>query len=224
MRPSARTSLGIVVVAGLVAGCGDQARPRATPTPVRHLTANEICITPQPVACELIDSLPPDKRAALERNTLRYLHGRTPEQAIREDKARRAEDAARARAAEPETGSDGDSTVAAGDIGHLPIRSSGFQMANMWLATERLAGAKNSIGVWVGWATADPARGLVIRTADGDTVLKSTTGKSVLQQPLPIRGRGAHIKSVKNKTGILTIALADGRTVRYDGLHGRFVR
>ena len=39
----------------------------------------------------------------------------------------------------------------------------------------------------------------------------------------PDRGRGAHIKSVKNKTGILTIALDGGRTVRYDGLHGKFV-
>jgi hypothetical protein len=93
-----------------------------------------------------------------------------------------------------------------GEIGHLPIRSSGFKMANMWLATERLGGQKNSIEVWVGSASADPARGLVIRAADGDTVFKETTGRITPQEPLPIRGPGAHIESVKNKTGILTSA------------------
>ena len=212
---------------GVVAGCGGDVSPPPTPTPTLHLTAEEICITPQPVPCELIDSLPSDKRAALERGTLRYLHGRTPEQAVRADEARRARDAARARAAGPAPGSDASEgksgTVAGGEIGYLPIRRSGFEMANMWISTERLAGRKNAIAVWVGSASADPARGLVIRAADGDTVFKSTTGRYVAPQPLPIRGRGAHIKSVKNKTGILTIALDGGRTVRYDGLHGKFV-
>jgi hypothetical protein len=142
---------------------------------------------------------------------------------MREGEARRAQDTAKARAAEPPPDSGEDTSVSMGEIGHLPIRNSGFKMANMWLATEQLAGQKNSIAVWVGSASADPARGLVIRSADGDTVFKETTGHIPRQQPLPIRGRGAHIKSVKNKTGILTIALDDGRTVRYDGLHGRFV-
>lgn len=188
------------------------------------MTAKEICITPQPVPCELIDSLPPSKRAALERDTLRYLNGRTPEEAVRESEARRAQDTAQARAAGPPPDSGEDQSVGAGGIGHLPIRNSGFEMANMWLATERLAGRKNSIMVWVGSASNDPARGLVIRSAYGDTAVKSTTGSPLRQEPLPVRGRGAHIESVKNKTGILTIALDDGRRVRYDGLHGNFVR
>lgn len=211
-----------LLIVGVLAGCGGRASPRPTPTP--HLTAQEICITPQPVPCDLIDSLPPDKRAALERDTFRYLDGRTPEQAVREAEARRAQDTAQARNAGPPPDSGKDQSVAEGKIGHLPIRSPGFEMANMWLATERAAGRKNSIMVWVGSATDDPARGLVIRSAYGDTVIRSTTGNPPGQEPLPIRGPGAHIKSVKNKTGILTIALDDGRTVRYDGLHGKFVR
>jgi hypothetical protein len=102
---------------------------------------------------------------------------------------------------------------------------SGFQLANMWLATQRLAGDQNSITVWVGSASDDPDQGLVVRSALGDSVVNSTAAEDHLRaRRLPIRGRGAHIRSADNKTGILTIAFAGGRTLRYDAIKGKALR
>jgi hypothetical protein len=104
-------------------------------------------------------------------------------------------------------------------------RVAGFRLANNWLATARLAGDKNSVVVSVGSATDDPARPLVVRSTDGETVVHPTNPlRPLTTQPLPIRGRGAHIASADNTTGILTIAVASGKTIRYDGIRGRVVR
>jgi hypothetical protein len=212
------------VGAGLLAGCGGGERAQPTPEPRRHLTAQEICVVPQPVPCDLIDELPPDKRAALERDALRYLDGRTVEQAIREREARREQDAAEARAGAPPPDDGYDDSIGEGEITNFPVKVADFKPANTWLAPERVAGSKNSIMVSVGSSIKDPAQGLVFRSAYGDTVVKSTTGTGPRPaDPLPGRGRGAHIKSANNRTGILTIAFANGRTLLYDGVHGKVV-
>lgn len=216
------------LIVGVLAGCGGHASsrptPTQTPTPRLHLTAAEICVIPQPVPCDLIDELPPDKRAGLEHDALQYLNGRTVAQAKRDRAAKRPAQIARARAAPPPPGGDEDHTIGPGEIGRLPVTIAGFKLANNWLAPNRLAGAKNDIIVSVGSSVEDPAQGLVVRSAYGDTVVNPTWDTPPQgPEPLPVRGRGAHIKSVNNTTGILTIAFANGRTLHYDGIHGSVV-
>src|SRR3954454_23923940 len=135
-----RRSVAVLLVVGVFVGCGGHANSRATPTPTPrpHLTAAEICSFPQPVPCDLIDRLPTDKRAALESDVLRFLHGRTVEQAVREREASRAQVAAEARAAGAPADDGKGETLAPGHIAHLPVHFADFKLANNWLATDRL--------------------------------------------------------------------------------------
>jgi hypothetical protein len=210
-----------VASAAIVAGAVVVTGATASKTP--PLTAQQICDAKAIlVPCEDIDSLEPERRAALEEDARSVLKGRTPQEAESETQASLKElrkESPIKLVGDRET----DHGVIEGNeiSNDLKLTIPGFSQANMWTAPYRLVGGdQNSVIVYVGSSPDDPAQGLLVREAAGDTV-PAPNGGALTPVPLPVgHGPGAHITDA-DKDGVLTIGFSDGSTIQYDAINAK---
>lgn len=206
---------------GLTAVAANESFPasaRPAPAADRRLTADQICeLIISPVDCGSLDSLPADKRRALETNALAAADAaRRPARPLSEQYSRPPDPSPELVSGEP-------STV-------LRVKAADFTQSNGWIADTGalhdasdgdLPGTELALDVFAGHRTSDPQQGLLVVTNYGEQDWIYPPGELV-QIPTPVRGGTATISATDK--AMLTISLADGQKLTYNALTATFVK